>query len=447
MGVRHAELEASQWWPRERVLAHQWDRLRRLVRFAYDHVPYYHHVMDSLDLTPDAIRTPDDYRRLPILTKADIRAHRDDLLVRGVARKDLIATGSGGSTGEPVALYHDAAMVAGTKAVKLRNFRWAGWQPGDAWARLWGNNFDIAPHLQLRMRLWDRLTRVRWLTCFDMTEETMARYARELAAFRPDIIEAYVNPLYLFARFLEARGLVGTIRPRGVIVSAETLFPHQREKLGQVFGCKVFNRYGGREMGDVAHECEHGTMHLNAETIYTEFIRDGAPCQPGEPGEIILTALDLYAMPLLRYKVEDIGSPSDAVCPCGRGLPAMEMVQGRVQDLITMRSGRYLTGVFFAHLFKDFDIARFQVVQESLDRMVISLVRGPSLTEGDLSYIMEKLREYTRNEIAIDLRQVDHIPLTASGKFRPTLSHVPPDLVGTGSRGTDSPQSTQRPQR
>ncbi len=135
-------------------------------------------------------------------------------------------------------------------------------------------------------------------------------------------------------------------------------------------------------------------------------------------------------MPLLRYQVEDTGSPSDAVCACRRGLPAMGSVQGRVQDFITTRSGRYLTGVFFAHLMKDFDVARFQVVQESLDHMTVSLVAGPSLRDHDHTYMMEKLREYTHGELVIDLRRVDQIPLTVSGKYRPTISHVPPDLVG-----------------
>src|SRR5205807_2569973 len=113
--------------------------------------------------------------------------------------------------------------VAGSQAAKLRNFAWVGWQPGDAWARLWGSNFDVAPHQKLRGQLWERLTRVRWLSCFDMSEARMEHYARELAAFQPDVIEAYVNPLYLFCRFLRARNLIGTIQPRGAIVSAETL--------------------------------------------------------------------------------------------------------------------------------------------------------------------------------------------------------------------------------
>ena len=102
----------------------------------------------------------------------------------------------------------------------------------------------------------------------------------------------------------------------------------------------------------MAHECPAGTMHVNAESTYVEFLREGRPAQPGEPGEIILTALDLYSMPLLRYRVEDVGAAADTTCPCGRGLPTMAIVEGRVQDLISLAGGRFLPGEFFPHLLR-----------------------------------------------------------------------------------------------
>src|SRR5207249_905042 len=133
--------------------------------------------------------------------------------------------------------------------------------------------------------------------------------------------------------------------------------------------------------------------------------------------EIILTALDLFSFPLLRYKVEDVGSPSDAVCSCGRGLPAMDIIEGRVQDLITMRSGRYLTGVFFAHLFKDYDVEQWQAIQERMEVLTINIVPGLKLSEGDRASILRKLRDYTDDDLVIELQEVSSIPLTASGKF------------------------------
>lgn len=425
MGRRLQELEESQWWTAERVREYQWQRVQRLVGHVYTQVPYYRRQMGELGMEPGDVRGPVDYRKLPVLTKQIINEHREDLVADNADRSRLIKTASGGSTGAPVALYHDPGMVAGYRAVKLRNFKWAGWEPGDAWARLWGSQFDVAPHQQLRQRLWDRATRVRVLPCWDMREDTMHRYARALQRFRPDVIEAYVTPMYHFARFVQAAGYDG-IEPKGIICSAELLFPHQRELIESAFGCKVFNRYGGREMGDVAHECPAGTMHLNAENIYTEFEGAHGACKPGEPGDILLTCLDSYSMPLLRYRVEDVGSPSDSACVCGRGLGAMAVVEGRVQDLISLPGGGFLPGEFFPHLFKDFDIEQFQVEQERLEHVTIRIVRGPRLSEGDIAYLLGRIREYTGGALQVDLEFPETISASPSGKFRYTVSRVEP---------------------
>jgi phenylacetate-CoA ligase len=424
VGRRFRELDRTQWQPRELVLDMQWQRLRRLVHHAYDRVPFYRDRMDRVGLHPERLQCVDDYRKLPVLTRDDLRTHRDQLVSAGFPRDRLIANGSGGSTGAPVRFYHDAAHVAASQAVKLRNFQWVGWEPGDAWARLWGSNFDVAPHKKLRGQVWERLTRVRWLSCFDMSEATMARYARELASFRPDLLEAYVNSLYLFARFLRAHRLVGSIRPRGAIVSAETLYDYQRAEIEAVFGCKVFNRYGCREVGDVSHECPAGRMHLNVETVFTEFMVGDRPARPGEASEIIVTPLDLYGMPMLRYHIDDIGSSAEGACPCGRSLPLMDIVQGRVQDLIVTRSGRHLTGVFFAHLLKELDVQQFQVVQNTLDTLDLSLIPGPEFGPRQVAYVVGKFREYTGDEVELSMHLTREIPVTTSGKHRVTVSHV-----------------------
>ena len=429
LGRRLRELEDSQWWSPERARDFQWARVRRLVEHAYRNVPYYRREMGSLGMEPGDVRGPEDFRRLPVLTKQLINEHREELVAETADRGQMIKTASGGSTGAPVALYHDPRMVAGYRAAKLRNFAWAGWRPGDAWARLWGSQFDVAAHKQMRQRLFDKATRVLVLPCWDLSESTMHRYAQDLQRFRPDVIEAYVTPMVHFARFVQAESY-GGIRPKGIICSAELLFPHQRALIEEVFGCKVFNRYGGREMGDVAHECPAGTMHLNMEIIYTEFEGPNGACRVGETGDILLTALDSYSMPLLRYRVEDAGSPSDAVCSCGRGLGAMAVVEGRVQDLISLSGGGFLPGEFFPHLFKDFDIRQFQVEQERLEHITVRLVRGPELSDGQIEYLLGKIREYTSGKLVVDLEFCEAIPASPSGKFRYTISRVTPRLRG-----------------
>ena len=188
-------------------------------------------------------------------------------------------------------------------------------------------------------------------------------------------------------------------------------------------------------MGDVAHECPAGTMHLNMENIYTEFEGANGASKPNKPGDILLTCLDSYSMPLLRYRVEDVGSPAETVCPCGRGLGAMSVVEGRVQDLISLPGGGFLPGEFFPHLFKDFDIQQFQVEQERLEGVTIRIVRGPRLSDADIEHLLGKITEYTGGTLRTDLEFPECIPASPSGKFRYTISHVEPafrETVGLG---------------
>ncbi len=417
------ELQDSQWLPEEQVRAIQWGKLKALVKYCYHKVPYYRRSMDSVGIHPDGTLTPEEYARLPIISKAEVNTHRDEMAF-SYPRYRLIKTASGGSTGIPVTLYHDPEMVASYRAVKLRNFEWVGWRPGYRWARLWGSAFDVAPHQKFLHRLADKLSNMMVLPCFEMSHKTMAEFAQKLQKFQPDIIEAYVTPMYIFASYLQEKGIDG-ISPKGIICSAEMLYPYQRALIEEVFGCKVFNRYGGREMGDIAHECEAGSMHMNAESTYVEFIREGRSASEGESGEIILTALDMYGMPLLRYQVEDVGRPKNFRCPCGRGLPTMDVVEGRVQDMLSLSGGRFLPGEFFPHLFKDYPIERFQVVQDSLDRMLIKIVPSGGLTQEHIDSLRRTIGEYVGQEILVDFSFVSEIPFTPSGKFRYTISRVP----------------------
>ena len=418
------ELQASQWLPEEEVRAIQWGKLKALIRHSYHNVPYYKRVMDSLGMLPEDIRTSEDYAKLPILSKAEVNAHRDEMVDYRYPRNKLIKTASGGSTGVPVTLYHDPEMIASYRAVKLRNFEWVGWRPGNNWVRLWGSAFDVAPHQKLFQKAADRLSNMLVLPCFEMSRASMAMFAGKLQRFQPDIIEAYVTPLYVFAGYLVDHG-IDNIRPKGIICSAEMLYPYQRAVIETAFACKVFNRYGGREMGDIAHECEAGTMHINAETTYVEFIKDGLPASEGESGEMILTGLSMYGMPMLRYQVEDIGRTKILRCSCGRGLPTMDMVEGRVQDMISLPSGRFLPGEFFPHLFKDYPVERFQVIQESMEQLEIKLIPAAGLTEEHISGLKKIIKEYAGEEIEIEFSLVEEIPFTPSGKFRYTISRVP----------------------
>ena len=176
----------------------------------------------------------------------------------------------------------------------------------------------------------------------------------------------------------------------------------------------------------IASECErHRGMHISAENLYVEVIKDGREAKPGEVGEVVITDLHNYGMPFIRYKNEDLGRMSVNKCSCGRGLPLLEKIEGRVVDMIKTPNGKILTGLFFPHLMKDFrEIEKFQVIQSSLDSLTVKIQSDKDHGAVPINTIRSIIRQCTGKSMRINIEIVDEIPLSPSGKFRVVISHI-----------------------
>jgi len=420
------EFERNQWLSQNEIKHLQWNRLKIILEHAYRNVPYYQKLFRKHNILPERINDDADFRKIPILTKRDIRHNLEDLRARNFCKKDMVKSASGGSTGEPVPFYHDYNFSLCRTALKLRNLRWTDWEIGDPRIVLWGSSLDIDLVSGVKGKISNWLDNLTILPAFKMSKANMLRFIKRIKHVKPKIIAGYTIPLIMLAKYVISSGEdLRSIRMKGIINAAETLYNHQREFLRNTFGCKVFNKYGGRELSDIAHECRNGSLHINADWLYVEFVSDeGKPVRNGEMGNVILTGLYNFGMPFIRYKVDDLAVPSGKECTCGRGLPVMEKIIGREQDMILLKNGNYLAGEFFPHLFKDFDIEKFQVVQESLNLLNISIVKGENFHSKDLEYLKRKIREYTK-DIEINFFFVEEIKTSRSGKFRFTISKVP----------------------
>jgi phenylacetate-CoA ligase len=264
------------------------------------------------------------------------------------------------------------------------------------------------------------------LSSYDMTEENMLEYRNKINKHRPQLITGYGSALYLFSSFLKEKKL-DIYTPKGIISSAETLYEHQRERIESVFGCKVFNRYGCREVGNIAQECsEQSGLHMNSEHILVEVLdEDGLPCEPGKTGEIVVTDLDNYAFPFIRYRIEDIGTLSSIACPCGRGLPMLEKVEGRIWDIIVGTNGNRLVGTFW--LIEGIKgVKRFQIIQERFGELLVKLVVNSSFTQREKQILVDRVHRKCGQDMKIEIQIVDKIPLTKSGKHRFIISKVSP---------------------
>jgi phenylacetate-CoA ligase len=300
-----------------------------------------------------------------------------------------------------------------------RGYGWAGARMGRRTLFLWGGAVgDPHPLKQFKERLYHSAFARRMLNSFHMTDANLGDYADAIDAYRPEVIVGYVGPLVRLAQWLLENGRQ-VARPVSVLGAAEALHDFQRELLERAFGCPAYNTYGCREVMLIASECEHRRgLHVNADHLVVEL--HGAQ---GGPGEVLLTDLSNDGMPLLRYANGDMATASADTCPCGRGLPLLSRVDGRVLDAIRTPDGRLLPGEFFPHMLKDVPgLKRFQLVQRELDRLELSLVCGEAFDDASLAYIRREVAKVAGERVGLECRIVDDIPLTPSGKLRVTVS-------------------------
>lgn len=430
------EFEANQWRSREEIAALQWDRLQTVLKHAYNTTDYYRSLFDAAGITPADIRTPEDFAQLPILDKATVRDNRDRMVSSAFDRTRLIKSATGGSTGEPMRFCYDRNSYERRVAAAMRGDAWAGWRHCAPEFYIWGVPLLPQKGMARIKRLADHSARRRYVAnTFDLSPEHIHRIAARYNQVRPRVVVGYANALYEFARYARHAG-IRLHPPHGVISSAEKLFDYQRAAMEEVFGAPVFDRYGCREVMLIAAECErHAGLHVTVDNLYVEILRNGRLCGPDETGEILLTDLHNYGMPLIRYRVGDAGSWKRDSCACGRSLPLLNVVEGRTLDLITTPSGRMVPGEFFPHLLKDFPaIRRYQIVQERRDLVRLRLELQLPLPETQRIQLESIIVGALGHDVRLQWEMGDKIGIPEGSKFRPVLSHVPIEFENTSAR-------------
>jgi phenylacetate-CoA ligase len=420
-----AEYERSQWLCADDIAAVQWRKLKTLVEYCWNEVPYYRRSWTALGATPADIRSLEDYARLPVLTKDDIRANFADL-VAAPYREKLLVKATGGSTGEPLRFGYTRESHERRVAVMWRGYGWAGARMGRRALYLWGGAVGEPTRSQrIKDGLFHAAFARRMLDSFPMSESNMSGYADAIDAYRPEIIVAYVGPLARLAEWLLATGR-RVHAPQAILGAAEALLDSQRETIERAFGAPAFNTYGCREFMLIASECERREgLHVNTDHLLVETSGSNSPAAAAD---VVITDLHNFGMPFVRYVNGDLATVSDCgACACGRGLPRLARVDGRKLDAIRTRSGHILPGVFFPHMLKDIDgIRRFQVVQHSLDTLDISIVRGAGFDPASLDYARREIGKVIGDDAEIRFHFVDDIPTGANGKFRVTISRIEP---------------------
>jgi phenylacetate-CoA ligase len=309
----------------------------------------------------------------------------------------------------------------------MRGYGWAGAHDAEKLFFLWSIPVDNPPLVKrLKVRLHDALLRRRFFNNFTLSKSTLPICLDALNRYAPRVLIGYTSMLEYLARHVQKHGGL-KVRLHSVLAAAEALSQSQRELLHEAFRAPVFASYGSREFKLIAMECENQSLHLSADNLLVEVLHQGKPATAGQLGEVVITDLHNFATPFIRYEIGDIATPGPQSCPCGRGLPVIGAVHGRIPDTIQTPDGRLITGIFFPHLLKEFDwIVQFQVVQKELDRLSISLVVSDQpLAERELPRVQEAILEVLGSGVSLQFAFCSEIPRTATGKHRAVVSEIP----------------------
>lgn len=416
------------YWKKSRLVEYQNKRVRHVVRYAYENVPFYHEKFDRVGVDPSTVKTADDLDKLPVLTKDELRKNLTQMVSTEYNPRSLRVVSTSGSTGQPVSIPISKREDEFRKVKHLRANISVGQKPRDRWVVI------VTPQHQETVTWLQQVLGVYVLTplsVFDAPAEQLAA----LEAMQPDVLDGYSSSLLLIAKEADKRG-GGTIRPKLIIGGAELIDSPSRRFIEDVFDAPFYDQYASIEFERLAWQCrERVGYHIDADSVVMEFVDShGEAVAPGERGEIACTSLFNYAMPFIRYTVGDVGVASEeTACPCGCTFPLMKVLEGRKDSLIVLPDGRILSplvigdGMMFFKFYPSMD--QYRLIQKKVDMFRFLVKKKDSnvdervMAQALVAYVRE-LFHVAESEVTFEVEFVDDIPLDASGKLMKVVSEL-----------------------
>lgn len=426
-----AEYEASQWLGMNELAALQLSKLNALLAYCWKHVPFLQSHWRSAGCRPGDLVRLSELARYPTITKRHITANYEGMTALPWRGRTLSKV-TGGSTGDPFRFEYTMDVYARRTAVMWRGYGWAGAGLGTRTAYLWGTGLRMGGWGGFKDRLYHGAFNRRFFDAFSLSSANIDDRIGEIAQYKPTALVGYVAPLVVLARrMIDTGRTLGGLR--GVATGAEALFEPERRDIERAFGCPVFDTYGAREVMLMAAECDrHQGLHVNADHLVLETLAtDGTPAAVGATGDIAITDLHNFGMPMVRYLNGDRATYRADLCPCGRGLPLLASVDGRLLDLIETPDGRHVPGEFFVYAMLDWpDVMQWQVVQIARDCVQVRLVVPQPWTQERREKLTAKVQSKAGTSMRVEIVEVDEIAPTRSGKRRLTISLANAETTG-----------------
>lgn len=412
------QVRKNQWLKPSELEELQNKKLRAIVKHAYENTEFYHRKFKDAGVRPEDIRTVNDIHKLPFTTKAEVREHSlGSMLANGVDLNRCIITKTSGSTGIPTNVVYDQNADDFSKAINLRSHMENGLKYRSKWVVFGDPHHFKKPQWFQKLRILSPMQ----ISVFDSADNQ----ASIIKKINPDVIDGYTSSIRLLAQYVKENEIEG-IKPNIIFGTSELLDKNTRKIIKSAFDVDILDQFGCVELNRTAWEChEHSGYHIDVDSVVMEFIKDEVSVSPGERGEIIYTGLYNYAMPLIRYKIEDVGIPSDEICPCGRGLPLMKIVEGRSDSFMQVPDGRIFPAMIWEPIMRRIPgVGQFKTIQVKKDLLRILIVKDSNFSENTIPQIQHDVKEVMGPEIGVDVNLVNEITKEKSGKVRSAESKV-----------------------
>lgn len=425
-------LEKSDFWTREQIDAYQLHKLQNLIAFSYKYVPYYKNLFDNIGLKPEDIQALSDIKKIPILTKEIVRQEYKNLVASNININShkIKEAKTGGTTGMPLKFYKNAQTRDFTWGAYYRWYNWMGIKYNDKEVVLWGDSSVLKANKfkTLQSKIINKLDKTLYITSFNLNEHTIPIFAQDIINFKPIFLRGYLSAILQLAKYFKEHSLALPML-KGISTTTETLLPIYREYIENVFGVKMFDQYGCGECNSIAFECSaHMGMHINEEHCILEVLDDSDNYCNNTSGRVVVTDLDNYAFPFVRYENEDSAIMSSNECVCGRHSKMLKSISGRLKDVIYLKDGSAVHGVFFTDIFHElgFDnfeyFTRFQIFQEKKGDFICRLEKtDKQLPVKELELIKSTLLRFG-NDVEIEV--LNQLKSDKSGKFRYVVSDI-----------------------
>jgi phenylacetate-coenzyme A ligase PaaK-like adenylate-forming protein len=406
----------------------QWilERLRFTARRAYRDTPHYRELFFRAGFDPFSDFSFDDFARLPVLERNDIREAGPRLISCAVPSEQLKKDATGGSTGTPTEVWIGPEEMGWKESGGEYFMRRIGAPTGTRTAMLWGHHLDPTGRDNWRERYHAFESNCRWFDCLRLGPETLERYHREFARWQPACIVAYASAVGHLAEYVLERGYAADYPARCFVTGAEKLLPDHRAKIAQAFGRPVHERYGGRDVGYIAFQMRPETS-FDYEVDWANVLVE--PETDETESSILITKLHADGMPMIRYRVGDIGRFPHASRP-GHPALALHEIIGRDTDRIWLPDGRWITGLQIPHMMKDYPVQEYMFTQRRDYSVEIKVVPKTHFSDHSRRQILGTVQANLPG-LQIALALVDEIPRTRANKWRPVVSEVPGPLKKT----------------